>query len=371
MKRVVLGLMSGTSCDGVTAALVRTAWPPRLRSLRVLAWRTWAYPPALRRDLLSIASLATPALAALHHRLGGAFARAAETLLRQARVSPGAVAAIGCHGHTAWHVPRTDGTFQIGDASQVAERTGVATVADFRSRDVAAGGQGAPLVPWVDWMLFRRSRGAVAVQNIGGIANVTVVTPCREGVFAFDTGPGMMLIDEAVRRITGGRVGYDRDGRMARGGAVDLAMARDLLAHPWFQKKPPKTTGRELFGARFLDDAMRRHPGVRGADLVRTLAFVTASSIARAYARFVRPACALSEMVLSGGGARHAVVVDDLRRLAGVPVRLSNDLGLPAEAKEAVAFALLALAAIRGEPASLPGATGARHASVLGAIYPA
>jgi anhydro-N-acetylmuramic acid kinase len=368
---VALGLMSGTSCDGVTAALVRLAgWPPRPGGLRILAWQTWPYPPALRRDLLRIADLATPDLAALHHRLGAAHAAAAASLLRRARVPASRVAVIGSHGHTAWHAPRTAGTFQIGDASQIAERTGIATVADFRSRDVAAGGQGAPLVPWFDQVYFRRPRGTVAVQNIGGIANVTVVTPRREDAFAFDTGPGMMLVDEAVRRVTRGRQGYDRDGRIAREGTVDRAAADDLLAHPYFRQAPPKTTGRELFGRRFLDAFMARHRRLRGADLVRTLAYVTAASVAEAYRRFIPARLSLREAVLSGGGARNSLIVEDLRRLSGIPVRTTDDYGIPVEAKESVVFAILALATLRGEPANLPAATGARREVVLGAVYP-
>jgi len=367
---VALGLMSGTSCDGVTAALVRTTWPPRPGALRILAWRTWPYPADLRDRLLRVASLATPDLAGLHHRLGAAHAAAAAALLRRAHVPASRVAVVGSHGHTAWHAPRTAGTLQIGDASQIAERTGIATVADFRSRDVAAGGQGAPLVPWFDWVYFHRAHGAVAVQNIGGIANVTVVTPRREGAFAFDTGPGVMLIDEAVRRVTRGRQGYDRDGRIAREGTVDRAAADDLLAHPYFRQAPPKTTGRELFGRRFLDAFMARHRRLRGADLVRTLAHVTAASIAGAYRRFIPARLALREAVLSGGGARNPAIVEELRRLVGVPVRTTDDYGIPVEAKEAVVFATLALATLRGEPANLPAATGARREVVLGAVYP-
>ena len=368
---VALGLMSGTSCDGVTAALVRTTWPPRPGALRLVAWRTWPYPPALRRDLLRIADLDTAGLASVHHRIGAASARAAAALLARARVRPGAVAVVGSHGHTAWHAPRTAGTLQVGDASQIAERTGIATVADFRSRDVAAGGQGAPLVPWFDWVYFHRPGGAVAVQNIGGIANVTVVTPRRKDAFAFDTGPGVMLVDEAVRRVTRGRQGYDRGGRIAREGTVDRAAADDLLSHPYFRKAPPKTTGRELFGRRFLDAFMARHRRLRGADLVRTLAFVTAASIAGAYRRFIPARLGLREAVLSGGGARNPAIVEELRRLAGVPVRTTDEDGIPVEAKEAVVFALLGLATLRGEPANLPAATGARHEAVLGAVYPA
>jgi anhydro-N-acetylmuramic acid kinase len=368
---LALGLMSGTSCDGVTAALVRTPWPPRPGGFRVLAWRSMPYPPALRHELLQIADLPAPHVAFLHHRLGLAFARAAERLLAEAGVDPRRVAVIGSHGHTAWHAPRVAGTFQIGDASIVAERTGIATVADFRSRDVAAGGEGAPLVPFFDWILFRPRRGAAAVQNIGGIANVTVVTPSRDDVSAFDTGPGVMLLDEAVRRITRGRLAFDRGGRIARSGKLDLGAAAGILDHPYFSRRPPKTTGRELFGRAFLDGVTARHPGLRGADLVRTLAFVTAASIAEAYERFVLPRHPLREVILGGGGSRHPVIVEDLRALLrGIPVRTSDAYGVPIEAKEAAAFAVLALATLRGEPGVIAGATGARREAVLGCVYP-
>jgi anhydro-N-acetylmuramic acid kinase len=364
-----LGIMSGTSCDGVTAALIETAWPPRAGRLRVAAWGTSPYPRALREALLGIASLRAPALCALHARLGRAFARAARRMIVRSRIPASRLTVIGSHGHTAWHAGRA-GTFQIGDAAAVAAALGVPVVSDFRAADVAAGGQGAPLVPWFDWLLFRPPSGAVAVQNLGGIANVTVVTPRLDGVTAFDTGPGVMLIDEAARRATRGRMAFDRDGRIAARGAIDRRAAADALAHPWFRRRPPKTTGRELFGAAFLDRLAARHPRLRGPDLVRTMAHVTAASIADACRRFVLPRGDLRVMILCGGGARHPAIVADLRvLLGGIPVRTTDDFGVPAEAKEAAAFAVLALARLRGEPANLPRATGARRPAVLGAMY--
>jgi anhydro-N-acetylmuramic acid kinase len=268
-------------------------------------------------------------------------------------------------------------TLQIAEPSVIAERTGITTVADFRPRDVAAGGQGAPLVPYADHVLFADGRRSRAVQNIGGIANVTYL-PAGGGIgdiLAFDTGPGNMIIDRVVCRATAGRRTYDKDGRMAAGGTVQPDLLARLMRHPYLRRRPPKTTGREEFGTQFTDSlydgATRRFAP---KDVAATATMFTAASIADAYARFLPGP--VDEVILCGGGARNATLVDMLRRelrrrLPRAPaVRLMDELGLNADAKEAVSFAVLAAATIRGQAGNVPSATGASRPAVLGKIVP-
>jgi anhydro-N-acetylmuramic acid kinase len=296
-----------------------------------------------------------------------------------AGVEPAAVAAIGSHGQTVWHRPPAEGergaTLQLGDPATLAERTGCAVVSDFRTRDLAAGGHGAPLVAWMDRVLLSAPGRTRALQNIGGIANVTRVPPRGEagGVFAFDTGPGNALMDAAVELATDGRLGYDRDGVLARRGVVDEALLAELLRHPYFAAPPPKSTGREEFGRPFvarLVEAVRPEGDQDWMDLVATLTELTARSIAQAYQRWLLPR-GLDEAVVTGGGARNPALMERLRQLlAPLPLLDAAGLGIEPDAKEAMAFALLAWAHLRGIPANVPEATGARGPRVLGSFTP-
>jgi anhydro-N-acetylmuramic acid kinase len=289
------------------------------------------------------------------------------------------VAAICSHGQTVWHRPpagaRRGATLQLGDAATIAERTGCAVVSDFRTRDVAAGGHGAPLVPWADRLLFSVPGRARALQNIGGIGNVTWLPPhgSDEAAFAFDTGPGNALIDAAVELATDRRLGFDRDGALAARGEVDGELLADLLRHPYFAAEPPKSTGREEFGRPFvvrLVEAMRPEGDRDWLDLVATLTELTARTIADAYARWLVPR-GVHEVVITGGGARNPTLVGRIRALlAPLPVVDAAELGIDADAKEAVAFALLAWAHLHGIPANLPAATGAAGPRVLGSLTP-
>ncbi|MBV9774115.1 MAG: anhydro-N-acetylmuramic acid kinase, partial [Gemmatimonadetes bacterium] len=282
-------------------------------------------------------------------------------------------------GQTVWHRPPGDGrrgaTLQLGDPATIAERTGCDVVADFRTRDMAAGGHGAPLVPWVDQLLFALPDGARALQNIGGIGNVTWVPPrgSAGGTFAFDTGPGNALMDAAVEIATGGRLTFDRDGRLAAQGRVDEALLADLLRHPYFAAEPPKSTGREEFGRPFVQrlvEAVQPEGDRDWLDLVATLTELTARSIADAYRRWLVPR-GVDEVVVSGGGARNPTLVRRIQALLD-PLKVSDGevLGVDPEAKEAVAFAVLAWAHLRGIPANVPAATGASGPRVLGSLTP-
>jgi anhydro-N-acetylmuramic acid kinase len=369
----VIGLMSGTSVDGIDAALVEiTGRRPRVRPL---GFRTRPYPARLRRALLAIAE-GRPAtagdLARLHVAVGERLADAVLQLCRSLRVDLRTVALVGSHGHTLHHAPRARATWQIGDPAVIAVRTGITTVADFRAAAVAAGGEGAPLAPFAHALLFAHPRRRRAVQNFGGIGNVTYLPRGARpaGVTAFDTGPGNMVIDGVVRRLSDGRRWMDRDGRLARRGHVDAELLADLLRHPFLRRRPPKSTGREEFGAplveRLLQVARRRR--LADADVVATATAFTARATAESYRRFLPP---VDEVFLAGGGSRNPALVGMLRTaLPGVPVATVDALGFDAAALEAQAFALLAWAAASARPASLPAVTGARAARILGHVVP-
>ena len=366
MASLALGLMSGTSCDGVTAALAMFS-PGRVV---VRAHGTVSYPAPLTRLLLQAGHLRAPELSALHMALGECFASAALVLLRRARVHPRRITVIGSHGHTVYHGPNDPipSTLQLGAAAVIAERTGLPVIDDFRARDIAAGGQGAPLVPVFDAAFFGRGPTR-ALLNLGGIANVAIVGR-RVRPMAFDTGPGNTLLDLMARRLTKARHGYDRGGALARTGRIREDLLRALRRDPYFRRRPPKSTGREQFNEAWLRRAVGPALRTRPRDVLATLTYFTAWSVAAALRTF-GPAT-LREVIVSGGGVRNRTLMAHLRAcLAPTPVRLSDAYGIPAHAKEAVAFAYLALQAWRGRPNHLPQTTGARHEVPLGRLTPA
>jgi anhydro-N-acetylmuramic acid kinase len=367
--------MSGTSQDGVDAALCRIRGTGSSLNAELLAFETVSYGRSLRDRLRSLAEgEGTPAsLARADVEVGEAFARAAlqVTAAVGRKRRPDFVAS---HGQTVWHEPRrgrrSTATLQIGCAAVIAERLGCPVVSDFRSRDAAAGGQGAPLVPYADWALLRAKGRVRAVQNLGGVGNVSVVTGRLRDVFAFDTGPANLPLDEAARLVSGGRERFDGNGRRARRGRVDSGAVKALLRHPFLRRKPPRSTGREEFGAAFVTETARRHR-LSGDDLVATLTDWVARATREAYRRFVEPRQAVDEVLLCGGGARNGTLVERLReQFAPVPVGLLDDAGLPSDAHEALAFAVLGAETLRGVPTGLPAVTGARRAVVLGTVTP-
>lgn len=377
MKRVV-GLMSGTSADGVTAALVQVSGTDEKTRLKVLASNTYPYEPRLRREIFQLFSPRTGTvdrICRVNFALGEEFAKAALKTIERARLDTKEIDLIASHGQTIYHIPtKPRSTLQICQAAVIAERTGITTVSDFRARDVAAGGQGAPLVAFADFVLFRSTHKARAIQNIGGIANVTVVPRSAKlsHVFAFDTGPGNVIIDSVVRQLTNGCLLMDRNGMIARKGKVDRELLRDLMKSPFIRKKPPKTTGREEFGEEFADAYFNkaRSRGLRKEGIVATATAFTAESIAYNYRRFVYPRCRIDEVVLSGGGAKNPTLVSLLREKLGLPILFHEDFGIPSEAKEAVAFAILGNQTMEGKPGNVPSATGASRAALLGTIWP-
>ena len=383
---IVVGLMSGTSADGVDAAVVRIEGTPPQLQWQLLAHLNIPHPPDLRREIFACFRPETGTvdrLCRLNFALGHAFAAAALQAIAAAGLTPSEVDLIGSHGQTVWHIPvgPSASTLQLGEAAVIAEVTGIPTVNDFRTRDMAAGGQGAPLVAYVDALLFRHPTLSRATQNIGGIANVTYLPPlsAAEEVFAFDTGPGNVLIDYAASRATAGARGYDQDGALASQGRVDRELLTAWLTWPYFRQPPPKTTGRELFSeqlaAQAWDEAKAR--GLADPDIVATLTALTAHTIAQSYRAFLPRLPA--EVIVSGGGARNPALMAMLgqaleevraRNEPAVRVMAVDVLGLPAEAKEATAFAILAYETWHGRPDNLPTATGARHRVILGSITP-
>jgi anhydro-N-acetylmuramic acid kinase len=372
---LVIGLMSGTSADASDAALVRVEGsPPDLR-WEVCAHLSLPHPADLRAEILACCSPATgnvERICSLNARLGEVFADASLELCRRAGIAISEVELIGSHGQTIWHNPSGPwaGTLQIGEAAIIAERTGCHVVSNFRPRDMAAGGQGAPLIAYVDLLLLGHPHRIRVAQNIGGIANLSYIPPTGQaGSFAFDTGPGNMLIDDAVMRLSDGAMSYDTDGAIAAEGQIDQQLLSSLLAHPYLQLPPPKTTGRELFGAQFgaaLWQAAQQR-GMRPIDLVATLTAFTAHSIAEAYRRFL-PRMP-DEVIISGGGVHNTTLMEQLRELLPeTQLFSSEDLGLPSDAKEAVAFALLAYETWHRRPSNYPPATGAKRSVILGDI---
>lgn len=380
----VIGLMSGTSADGVDAALVDIQPGVERPILRLLAFETFPYPPGLRARILGVASGgSTEEICHLNAYLGELFAEAVCGIARQAGVPLAAVDLIGSHGQTIHHLPapKTDGahsvrsTLQIGEPAVIAERTGVTTVADFRPRDMAAGGEGAPLTPLVHHLLFAHpSRGRV-ILNLGGIANVTVL-PAGEDtgtVTGFDTGPANVLLDEFVRTAGLADCGYDAGGRLAATGTPVPEILEDLLQHPFILRAPPKSTGRETFNPAFVAAVRDRlaRSGTSAVDGLATLAAFTVQAVSRNLRAFVFPSAAIREVVVMGGGAENAALMRGLAdALPECEVMPAEALGVPGRAVEAMAFAALAYLTASGLPGNLPRVTGASGCRVLGCIVP-
>ena len=396
--RLVLGLMSGTSVDAIDVALARVALAEggARRRVEVVAAGESPFDPALRRAIFDtfppqVGSI--PRLAQLDVLIGEAFAAAALALLAREGIAVEEVDLIGSHGQTVFHAPRpgigpatavaptlTDDlpavpvTVQIGSGAIIAARTGITTVYDFRVADLALGGEGAPLVPYVDYLLLGDAE-SLAIQNLGGIGNVTVLRRGGgiAGMFAFDTGPANMLIDALATTVTQGRLEYDADGLIAAAGTPAPALLDDAMEDAYFARQPPKSTGREEFGLPYAQEfyARARSLGLNDADLLATATALTARSIADAYRRFVLPTTPLDGVLLCGGGARNPTLRRMLAaELAPIPVGTVEERGIPIDAKEALAFAVLAYETVHGRPGTLPATTGTSRPAILGAIAP-
>jgi anhydro-N-acetylmuramic acid kinase len=357
----VAGVMSGTSLDGIDVAIVEI----RGHRVETIGFTATPYPAAVRTAILGVSNCPThtAAISRLNFQLAELYARAVLAAVKR----HGPVELIGCHGQTIFHEGRSN-TLQIGEPAVLAERTGVPVVSNFRARDIAAGGEGAPLVPFVDYLLFRHPRRTRVALNIGGIANITVIpAACApKDVIAFDTGPGNMVIDALAREFSGGKLKCDRSGRIAASGNVNRALLDELLGDAYYRRKPPKSAGREQYGVEFIARLRRSRAPLR--DLVTTATVLTAATIASAVHRAVTgPA----DLIVSGGGTHNPQIMAHIAGfLPWMNISTSSDHGIDADAKEAIAFAVLAHETWRGKPFNLPSATGAKRAVVLGCITP-
>jgi anhydro-N-acetylmuramic acid kinase len=380
----IIGLISGTSVDGIDAALIEVRDDGLSTQVRVLAYDTYPYPEHLQAQLLAAAypdSSSVDLICHLNVAVGMSFAEAAIAIADAAGISLEWVDLIGSHGQTIHHIPvattqppRMVSTLQIGEPSIIAERTGITTVADFRPRDMAAGGLGAPLAPYGHYQLFADPQRPKLVQNIGGIANVSVLTETDVmQTLAFDTGPGNMLIDEAARYATGGRQYFDDGGQLAAQGQAHAGLLSELLQHPFIAQAPPKATGREAFGKALWKQIRDRADdcNLSLADLARTCTAFTVESIAQNYERFIFPHSAIDEIIVCGGGAENPLLMELFRhRMQPITVVTPEHYGYPNAALEAIIFAMLAHATMHRRPSNIPRTTGAAHPVILGKIVP-
>jgi len=402
--KLVLGMMSGTSADGIDTALVKIGGAPPNLKINLLNHMHQAFPPQIREEILHVAEqnpLTPREFSQLHACLAHLYAGAALAACKKFRISPKKIDLIGNHGQTIFHQGQptnflgkpTASTLQLGDGSIIANLTGITTVSDFRPADMALGGQGAPLVPFADYALYRHPKLGRVSLNIGGIANITIIpanaTP--SGVFAFDTGPGNMLIDALVQHFTHGRQSFDNDARLARQGHLNRHLLETLLRDPYFKLKPPKSTGREYFGASYVKKILRqrRRYQLKSNDLIHTATVFTAVSIAESIHRFVLPKCKIQQLIVSGGGASNPLLMSQLSALLSssvvgaqyaaspiakastpspIEVLPSTNCNTPTDAKEALAFAVLAYETFHQRPSNIPTATGARLPAILGKI---
>ncbi len=381
---LVLGMMSGTSADGIDVALARISGAPANLNAKLLGHTSVKFPSALRMEILRVAEqhpITAGALSQLNFRLGEVFADAALSACRKFRIPQKQIALIGSHGQTIFHRGKpadflgrpNASTLQIGESAIIAARTAITTVADFRPADIALGGQGAPLVPYVDYLLYCHPKLGRVSLNLGGIANITVLPRnCKpQQVFAFDTGPANMLIDALVSHFTRGRQRFDKNARLASQGRSIPALLDDVLRDPYLKLAPPKSTGREYYGNAYLKKLLafgRRHRA-KPNDLIRAATIFTALSVVDALNRFVLPKTKIDQLIVSGGGAHNPLILGQLAAaLPGIEVLPSSRLGVPEDAKEAFAFALLAYETFHQRPANLPSATGARGPAILGKI---
>ena len=381
---LVLGMMSGTSADGIDVALARISGAPPNLNAKLLGHTAVKFPPAVRKEILRVAeqqAITAGELSQLNFRLGELFAEAALNACREFKVSPRRIALIGSHGQTIFHQGRavpyfgspTASTLQIGEPSVIAARTGITTVGDFRPADMALGGQGAPLVPYADYLLYRHEKLGRVSLNLGGIANITVIPASAKPsqVFAFDTGPANMLIDALVAHFTRGRLRFDENARLASLGRSIPALLNDLMKDPYLQLRPPKSTGREYYGQAYVQKllALGRRHHARPNDLIRVATLFTALSVVDALHRFVLPKTKIHQLIVSGGGAHNPLIIGQLAALLpGIEIVVSSQFGIREDAKEALAFALLAYETFHRRPSNLPSATGARGPAILGKI---
>lgn len=375
-KKTVIGLMSGTSADGIDVALVEIAGSGLTTEIELMAFETIPYTPEIRARIFGLFSIETARvdeICTMNFVLGKLFAESVLTVLKKADIAPTQVDLIGSHGQTIYHMPSAQipGTLQIGEPAVIAHETGIPTIADFRVADVAAGGEGAPLIAYPDFLLFHHSTQTIGLLNIGGIANLTVLPAGKgiEAVHASDTGPGNMVLDACVAKITGDAKQFDENGELARQGTVCPDLLETWLAHPFFELSPPKTTGREMFGTTFANACLQQISvqKISEFDGLATLTALTVESIFRYYKHFVETETPLDILYVSGGGAQNPLMMRGLTETFDpIPIVNVTETGISGDAKEAIAFAILANEAVHGNLGNVPNATGASRGKILG-----
>lgn len=380
-SRVIIGLMSGTSADGVDASIVRIKGHAKDSKIELIYHYHYEYQKEIKElihRLFDLEKTSIPFLSNMSFLLGEIFADTAIEAIKESGLSQNDIDLIASHGQTVFHSPypqklgefQIRSTLQIGEGSVIAEKTGITTICDFRVRDMAVGGQGAPLVPFADWVLFTSEEFTRGILNIGGIANITILPKDAniDDVLAFDTGPGNMVIDEFVREISNGELNFDRDGSIARKGKVSSKLLEILLSHPYFNLSPPKSTGREIFGRLFTINLYKRGKslGLSDEDIVATATALTATTIANSIKQF-----GIEELIIGGGGVYNSYLIELIKNsLPGIRIKTHEDFGIPNQAKEALAFAILANEVVFNSPNNVPSATGAKKKVILGKIIP-
>lgn len=371
---LAIGLMSGTSLDGVDAALVEIEGYGKDTSVKLKEFITLDMPEVTKQRIKEACderTSSTPLLCSLNFELGYLFSNAVDKLREKAGVSKSQIAFIASHGQTVYHMPYAEkgmfaGTLQIGEPAVIAYEQDTTVVSNFRTMDMAAHGQGAPLVPYSEMLLYGEEGKTIALQNIGGIGNVTVLS--KDEVYAFDTGPGNMMMDELCTRYFD--CAYDASGKLAAQGVVNEVLLEELMNHPYMKQKPPKTTGREEFGQFYVQDIITRHPEISPMDLLATFTMFTAKSICFHYQRdIIEHTGKLDRAIFGGGGAHNEVLIRHVKEmLPDVEILLQEDLGFSSDAKEAIAFAIMGNETLHHRPSNVPQATGARHPVILGNV---
>ncbi|PFI16756.1 anhydro-N-acetylmuramic acid kinase AnmK [Bacillus cereus] len=374
----IVGLMSGTSLDGIDAALVRVNNYGVRTEIDMIEFITYPFPKDVEEEIIQSLSVDTSnvqLICSLNFKLGKLFADAVKEVCKKARLPLEQVDLIGSHGQTIYHQPTQEknwvpSTLQIGEPSVIAYETNTTVISNFRTMDIAAGGQGAPLVPYTEYILYRSKAKGRLLQNIGGIGNVTVLPKqaSLNELYAFDTGPGNMIIDEICRQLF--NVEYDKGGNLAKQGKINEQLLSYCINHPYIMSPPPKTTGRELFGKQYVDILLSKFDSLSNHDIVATITMFTAKSIVDNYCKFIFPQVKIDEVIIGGGGSYNKTLLNMIQSLLGesIQVYTQEELGYSSEAKEAVAFALLANETYHGNASNVPNATGAKNAVILGNI---
>lgn len=371
-----VGLMSGTSLDGIDAVLCEVDGYALETKIKQIAFHSEPMPINIKEKIKKCCSndATTEMICSLNFELGELFAEAAKNVCKKANIKTNRLSFISSHGQTLFHIPKKNGeyipsTLQIGESAVIAQRCGCPVVANFRTKDMAVGGEGAPLVPYSEFLLYREETYGVALQNIGGIGNVTILPKngSIDDVIAFDTGPGNMMIDEAMQCLY--QKPYDDNGKIAKKGKIIEQLKIELMNHPYLQQCPPKTTGREMFGEYFTKDLLQQYAKNPKEDIIATLTWFTAYSIAENYRLFVFPTYDIQEIILGGGGAYNSTLRDMLQEeLPNQRILIQEDKGFSSDAKEAIAFVILGNETMHRQFSNVPSATGANQKVILGNI---